>query len=108
MANAQPAGMEGVVAGNSAISNVYGDEGRLIYRGYDIKDLAEHVSFEETVYLLWHGKLPNRAELDDLCEQLRNNREQILTLPDETILACGHGPLTTVGQEKKHNPFFTG
>ena len=41
-------------------------------------------------------------------DQLRNNREQILTLPDETILACGHGPLTTVGQEKKHNPFFTG
>ncbi|MBE2216543.1 MAG: MBL fold metallo-hydrolase [Opitutaceae bacterium] len=41
-------------------------------------------------------------------DQLRNNREQILTLPDATILACGHGPLTTVGQEKKHNPFFTG
>jgi len=41
-------------------------------------------------------------------DQLRNNREQILTLPDDTILACGHGPLTTVGQEKRHNPFFTG
>ncbi len=41
-------------------------------------------------------------------DQLRNDREQILTLPDDTILACGHGPLTTVGQEKKNNPFFTG
>lgn len=41
-------------------------------------------------------------------DQLRNNREQILTLPDDTILACGHGPLTTVAQEKKNNPFLTG
>lgn len=41
-------------------------------------------------------------------DQLRNDREQILTLPDDTILACGHGPLTTVGQEKTNNPFFTG
>jgi len=40
-------------------------------------------------------------------DQLRNDKEQILTLPDETILAPGHGPLTTVGEEKAHNPFFT-
>jgi hydroxyacylglutathione hydrolase len=40
-------------------------------------------------------------------DALRNNREKILTLPDETILCCGHGPLTTVGGEKRHNPFFT-
>jgi glyoxylase-like metal-dependent hydrolase (beta-lactamase superfamily II) len=39
-------------------------------------------------------------------EQLRNNREKILTLPRDTVLACGHGPLTTLGQEKMHNPFF--
>lgn len=39
-------------------------------------------------------------------DQLRNNVEQILTLPDDTVLAPGHGPLTTVGEEKKHNPFF--
>ena len=37
---------------------------------------------------------------------VRNNREKILTLPDETIICPGHGPLTTVGYEKKHNPFF--
>jgi glyoxylase-like metal-dependent hydrolase (beta-lactamase superfamily II) len=41
-------------------------------------------------------------------DQLRNDREQILSLPDDTILACGHGPFTTVGQEKAHNPFFAG
>jgi len=39
-------------------------------------------------------------------EQLRNNKEKILTLPRDTVLACGHGPLTTLSQEKQHNPFF--
>jgi len=39
-------------------------------------------------------------------DALRNNREQILTLPDDTILCPGHGPMTTVGEEKQHNPFF--
>ncbi len=39
-------------------------------------------------------------------QQLRNNKEKILTLPRDTVLACGHGPLTTLGQEKRHNPFF--
>ncbi len=39
-------------------------------------------------------------------DALRNNREQILTLPDNTILCCGHGPMTTVAEEKRHNPFF--
>jgi glyoxylase-like metal-dependent hydrolase (beta-lactamase superfamily II) len=41
-------------------------------------------------------------------EQLASNREQILTLPEDTVLACGHGPMTTVGEEKRHNPFFPG
>ena len=40
-------------------------------------------------------------------DALRTNREQILTLPDATVLCPGHGPLTTVGEEKAHNPFFT-
>lgn len=40
-------------------------------------------------------------------DALRNNREKILTLPDETIVCPGHGPLTTVGKEKRDNPFFT-
>jgi hydroxyacylglutathione hydrolase len=38
--------------------------------------------------------------------QLKNNRDKILVLPRDTVLACGHGPLTTLGQEKVHNPFF--
>jgi glyoxylase-like metal-dependent hydrolase (beta-lactamase superfamily II) len=39
-------------------------------------------------------------------DALRTNREQILTLPDETVLCPGHGPLTTVGEDRAHNPFF--
>jgi glyoxylase-like metal-dependent hydrolase (beta-lactamase superfamily II) len=41
-------------------------------------------------------------------DALRNNLEKILTLPDETIICPGHGPMTTVGEEKAHNPFFAG
>ncbi len=39
-------------------------------------------------------------------DALKNNREKIMTLPDETILCPGHGPMTTVAEEKRHNPFF--
>jgi len=41
-------------------------------------------------------------------EAIKNNVEKILTLPDETIICPGHGPMTTVGEEKAHNPFFAG
>jgi citrate synthase len=75
MTNVNPAGLEGVIAGQSAISMVYGDEGRLIYCGYDIKDLAEHSTFEEVVYLLWNRRLPTSAELEELSAELRANRE---------------------------------
>jgi len=39
-------------------------------------------------------------------DALRTNREKIMTLPDDSILCSGHGPMTTVGEEKKNNPFF--
>jgi glyoxylase-like metal-dependent hydrolase (beta-lactamase superfamily II) len=39
-------------------------------------------------------------------DALQNNLEKILTLPDETIICPGHGPMTAVGEEKRHNPFF--
>jgi glyoxylase-like metal-dependent hydrolase (beta-lactamase superfamily II) len=41
-------------------------------------------------------------------DALQNNLEKILTLSDETVICPGHGPMTTVGEEKKHNPFFAG
>jgi citrate synthase len=56
-------GLEGVVANQSAICYVFGEEGRLIYRGYDIHDLANHSTFEETAYLLLQGDLPTRDQL---------------------------------------------
>ncbi|HKP87949.1 MAG TPA: citrate synthase [Blastocatellia bacterium] len=69
-ANVAKAGLEGVVAGESSISDVNGQEGRLIYAGYDIHDLAQHSTFEEVIYLLWNLRLPTRSELDELKQQL--------------------------------------
>ena len=69
-ANAAKAGLEGIVAGESSLSDVNGQEGRLIYAGYDIHDLAEHSTFEEVTYLLWNGHLPTQTELDELKQRL--------------------------------------
>jgi citrate synthase len=68
-------GLEGVVANESAICYVFGEEGRLIYRGYDISDLAEHSTFEETAYLLLKGDLPTREQLREFLEELRLARK---------------------------------
>src|SRR2546427_1903195 len=57
-------GLEDVVVSTSDICFIDGQRGRLLYRGYDVNDLVEHSSFEEVVYLLWHGALPSRKELD--------------------------------------------
>ena len=58
-------GLAGVVAGKSSVAFIDGEKAILRYRGYDIHDLADHSTFEETVYLLWNGELPNRADLAD-------------------------------------------
>ncbi|HXG03549.1 MAG TPA: citrate/2-methylcitrate synthase, partial [Candidatus Binatia bacterium] len=57
-------GLEDVVVSTSEICFIDGREGRLLYRGYDVDDLVQHSTFEEVVYLLWHGNLPTRKELD--------------------------------------------
>jgi citrate synthase len=67
-------GLEDVVVSTSELCFIDGDRGRLLYRGYDIHDLVAHASFEETVYLLWHGKLPNRPELDEFTRQMARDR----------------------------------
>ena len=64
------AGLEDVVATSSGICFIDGDRGILAYRGYDIHDLARQATFEEVCYLLWHRRLPTRAELGDLQSQL--------------------------------------
>ena len=60
------AGLEGVVAAESKICYIDGDAGILSYHGYNIHTLADNATFEEVVYLLWHGKLPDRAQLQEL------------------------------------------
>lgn len=68
-------GLEGVIANESALSNVEGLEGRLSYLGYSIDDLVENCTFEEVTHLLHRGKLPNAAELSDFEDELRAHRE---------------------------------
>lgn len=64
-------GLEDVVASPSEICFIDGQKGILAYRGYNIHDLAEKSSFPETAYLLWHGRLPNAAQLRELETNLR-------------------------------------
>src|SRR3972149_3800221 len=77
-------GLEGVVASSSAICFVDGQEGRLLYRGYYIHALAEHSTFAEGVYLLWHGDLPARAQLDAPRHELGAVRAR--PAPDQGLL----------------------
>ncbi len=74
-------GLEGVVVAQTKISRIDGQLGRLIYHGYDIRDLAAKVTFEEVAYLFWYGKLPTRAELDDLLNLMAGLRP----LPAEVV-----------------------
>ncbi len=68
-------GLEGIVANSTDLSDVDGVNGRLVYCGYDINELANNVSYEEVVHLLWHGCLPNRHELDALHKELTDQRD---------------------------------
>ena len=67
-------GLEGVLVAESELSFIDGDEGRLVYRGYEIEDLARGASYEEVLYLLWHGDLPNRAEYDEFRDAMASER----------------------------------
>jgi citrate synthase len=72
MSSIGKAGLEDVVVSTSDICFIDGREGRLLYRGYDVDDLAAHSTFEEVVYLLWHGALPSRKELDAHVKAMRS------------------------------------
>ena len=89
------AGLEDVVAATSSICFLDGKQGRLLYRGYDIHDLVEHASFEEVVYLLWHGDLPSRAQLDDIKATLTKDRE----IPDPVLQLLQSLPKTATPME---------
>ena len=73
-ANKKTGGLAGVVAGKTALCTVGQEGAGLTYRGYDIYDLADNANFEEVAYLLMHGKLPNRSELDAYVTRLKGLR----------------------------------
>jgi citrate synthase len=73
-------GLQGVVATTTALSDVDGERGELVIAGYRIDELAEHASFEETTWLLWHGDLPSLAQLAAFRAELAGVR----SLPDAT------------------------
>jgi len=68
------AGLEGIVAAESEICFIDGELGILSYQGFDIHTLADNATFEEIIYLLWHGRLPKQAELDQLKKDLVKHR----------------------------------
>jgi 2-methylcitrate synthase len=74
-ASAVATGLRGVVAASSSIGDVNGEKGELIYQGLNIHDLATKSTFEEVVFLLWNGRLPKRAELDELTKSLAASYE---------------------------------
>ena len=71
----QSKGLEDVVSGESSICFIDGQQGRLLYRGYDIVDLAQKSTYEETAYLLWNGHLPTAQELNSFSSDLSAKRE---------------------------------
>jgi citrate synthase len=85
-------GLEGIVATDTRLGDVRGQEGQLIYCGYDINELAGKASFEEVIYLLWHNKLPNRSELIEFKKLLAVERQ----LPDQVIEFLKTAPKTAL------------
>ncbi|MBV8097765.1 MAG: citrate synthase [Verrucomicrobia bacterium] len=85
-------GLEGVIANETRLGDVRGQEGQLIYCGYEINELAGKVSFEEVVYLLWNNRLPKQTELTELKQQLAEERE----LPAQVIEFIKSSPRTAL------------
>lgn len=88
-------GLEDITVAQSELSFIDGQTGRLIYRGYDIHDLAAHSSFEEVAYLMWNGRLPTKAQLNKLKQQLAAHRH----LPDGLLAILSLFPPTATPME---------
>ncbi len=102
---AAPAGLQDVVATSSALCFLDGERGVLAYCGYDIHDLARSATFEEVCYLLWHRRLPTRAELGDLHSQLAAARalpEGVLRLMRSLPPSNGMDALRTLVSALSH------
>ncbi len=68
-------GLEGVLVAESELSDIDGANGRLVYRGYPIRQLARETTFEEVLYLLWYGRLPDRDERDEFVREMCQERD---------------------------------
>ena len=97
MSDALKKGLRGVLVAESEMSYIDGDAGKLIYRGYDIEELAREASFEEVLYMLWEGHLPNQDELDAFTDSMATERGveeetlealKILAETDESAMAA--------------------
>jgi citrate synthase len=98
-------GLDDVVATSSAICYLDGERGVLAYCGYDIHDLAKSATFEEVCFLLWHRRLPSRAELGDLQSQLAAERalpEPITRLMRSLPAVDGMDALRTITSALSH------
>jgi citrate synthase len=103
--SATSGGLQDVVATSSAICYLDGDRGVLAYCGYDIHDLAASATFEEVCYLLWHRRLPTRAELGDLQSQFAAARplpEGLLRLMRSLPATDGMDALRTLTSALAH------
>ena len=91
-------GLEGVLVAESGLSYIDGEAGRLVYRGYDIEDLAEGASYEEVLYLLWHGALPDAAELDRFSARMTEERAVADDALDavRSLAAAGDRPMAAL------------
>ena len=81
-------GLDGVVIDSSRICFIDGLKGELVYRGYDIRELADKASFEETIYLLWNGQLPKQGELEAFKAELKPH----FAVPDDAVDVLRHFP----------------
>src|SRR5687767_6583473 len=116
MSTPSKAGLEDVVVSTSDICFIDGHEGRLVYRGFDVDDLAGQSNFEEVVYLLWHGSLPTKKELDTFSKALSGTASRKLppkllallrTLPKKTtpmeVLRTGVSALSAFDPDAADN-----
>ncbi len=91
-------GLEGVLVAESELSSIDGDAGRLVYRGHAIEDLAREASYEEVLYLLWEGHLPDVAELETFSERMAAERhvdDDVLETVDR-LAAAEESPMAAV------------
>jgi citrate synthase len=91
-------GLEGVLVAESELSDIDGDAGKLIYRGYSIDELAQNASYEEVLHLLWEGELPTRGQLDSFTDSMASERavtdDALLTL--EALAAADEDPMAAL------------